>query len=111
VSEQSPLVVLALIASGLAGALQSILQWERQSEQHCQAAFRYADLLSDAEEVLCKERTFRPSMDITIQRFKMRMDSAERYSPSVSIPSVAISCSSRSESEGDPERSELTAAY
>lgn len=87
VDEQTPLVALCLVTSGLTGALQSILQWERKSEQHAQAAFRYADLLSDAEEVLCKDRIHRPKMDVTIQRFKMRMDSAERYSPSVSIPS------------------------
>ena len=87
VSEQSPVVVFALIVSGLTGALQSILALERKSEQHAQAAFRYADLLTDAEEMLCKERLFRPPMDVTISKFKMRMDSAERYSPPVCISS------------------------
>jgi len=84
-SETSPAVVILLVVSGLAGALQSTLQMERKSEQHAQAAFRYADLLTDAEEIMSKDRFFRPTMDVTIQKFKMRMDSAERYSPPVHV--------------------------
>lgn len=84
--EDSIIVVLALIASGLTGTLQSTLGLERKSEQHAQAAFRYADLLTDVEEVLCKDRRFRPRCDVTVQKFKMRMDSAERYSPPVNLP-------------------------
>jgi len=86
VQENSIIVVLALIVSGLTGALQSVLGLERKSEQHAQAAFRYADLLTDVEELLCKDRRFRPRCDVTVQKFKMRMDSAERYSPPVSVP-------------------------
>ena len=88
--EDSLVVVIALVISGLTGALQSILGLERKSEQHAQAAFRYADLLTDVEEVLCKDRCFRPRCDVTVQKFKMRMDSAERYSPPVNIPPPAV---------------------
>lgn len=112
ISEQSPIVVFALIVSGLTGALQSILQFERKSEQHAQAAFRYADLLSDAEEILCKERAFRPPMDVTISKFKMRMDSAERYSPPVNVNSSKREDAvpfSASDMESDAEKSELLA--
>lgn len=101
VNEQSPCVVFALIISGLTGALQSILQLERKSEQHAQAAFRYSDLLTDAEEILSKGRAFRPPMDVTIQKFKMRMDSAERYSPPVTIVESSFHASTDLESEAD----------
>ena len=83
VDETSLIVIIALIVSGLTGALQTILGMERKSEQHAQAAFRYSDLLSDLEEVLSKQPRYRSRCDMTIQRFKMRMDSAERYSPPV----------------------------
>lgn len=42
--------------------------------------------------MLAKDARFRPRCDVTIQKFKMRMDSAERHSPPVSIQ--------------DPEKSE-----
>ena len=93
VQENSIVVVLALTISGLTGALQSILGLERKSEQHAQAAFRYVDLLTDVEEVLCKDRRFRPRCDVTVQKFKMRMDSAERYSPPVNVPAPPDSSS------------------
>jgi len=116
ISEQSPIVVISLVMAGLTGALQSILQLERKSEQHAQAAFRYSDLLTDAEEVLCKERLFRPPMDVTISKFKMRMDSAERYSPPVVLTSspstrgkdhASTYHASTSDLESEADKSEL----
>ena len=93
--ETSPFVVGALVLCALTGALQPVLQMERKSEQHSQAAFRYADLLTDAEEILAQERCFRAPVDVTVQKFKMRMDAAERYSPPVSIdrsPATGETC-------------------
>ena len=65
------------------GGLVSHLALDRKSEKHGQASCRYSDLLSDAEEVLCKERRFRPRCDVTMQKFKMQSDSADRTAPPV----------------------------
>lgn len=83
VAEDSAVVVVMLILSALTGALQPILGLERKSEQHAQAAFKYSDLITDAEELLAKERRFRAPSNETVSKFKMRMDAAARYSPPV----------------------------
>lgn len=85
VAEDSPVVVLLLVLSAAASGLQSMLRLERKSEQHAQAAFRYLDLVTDVEEVMAKERRFRPRCGVTIQRFKMRMDAANLFAPSVAV--------------------------
>ena len=90
VGESSIGVVLALVLSGVAGGVLSVMAWERMSEQHAQAAFRYVDLISDAEEVLAQQRRFRPRCDVTMQRFKMRMDNASKVSPPVSVPAATV---------------------
>jgi len=82
-NERDTIIVLLLIFVGVAGGVQSQLGWGRTCERHAQACFCYADLVSDAEELLAKERKYRPGCSVTIQRFKMRMDSADRYSPPV----------------------------
>ena len=88
--EDSLGVVFALVLSGVAGGVISVMGWERASEQHAQAAFRYVDLISDAEELLAKQRRFRPRCDVTMQRFKMRMDNASKVSPPVSVPAAQV---------------------
>ncbi len=89
VAENQIVVVMALVLSGVAGGVMSVMGWERVSEQHAQAAFRYVDLTSDVEELMAKERRFRPRCDVTMQRFKMRMDNASRLSPPVSLAPVS----------------------
>lgn len=91
VSEDQLVVIMALVLAGVTGGVMSVMGWERVSEQHAQAAFRYADLLSDAEELMAKQRRFRPRCDVTMQRFKMRMDNASKLSPPVSVPPKAAS--------------------
>ena len=98
VSEESVLVMVLLVTSALTGALQPVLGMERKSEKHAQAAFRYDDMLTDAEEVLSKERRFRPRCALTIQKFKMRMDAARHHSPPVSVAGTHLRASSDSES-------------
>jgi hypothetical protein len=84
-AEDSPIVVFLLVVCAATSGLQSMLSLERKSEQHSQSAFRYLDLVTDVEEVLAKERRFRPRCSVTIQRFKMRMDAANHFSPPVPV--------------------------
>ena len=93
--EDNLIVLAALLVSSLMGALQSVLGLERKSEQHSQAAIRYGDLLSEAEEVLAKSSRFRPQCDVTIKSFQLRMSSVHRYAP----PLSPLSSSSSSGSE------------
>ena len=79
-------VVVALVLSGLCSGLSTLFNYDKKAEKHSQTAFKYGDLVSDAEEILAKPRKFRPKCDITIQRFKMRMDAVNCYAPPVAVP-------------------------
>ena len=94
-SENNPLIILALIISGITGGLLPILTLEKRAEQHSQAEFRYTDMLSDLEALLAQQRKYRPRCDVTMQNFKMRMDIAAKLSPNV--PDEEI------QSDGDSE--------
>ena len=81
IGDDSALAALTLVISGLAGGLDTLLSLEATSERHGQTSWRYKDLVSDLEEILCKERRFRPRCDVTMQRLKMQADNAERTAP------------------------------
>ena len=83
--EGEPLATATLALAGCLNALSTFLRAAEKTEQHLHASHRYADLISDAEETLCKTREFRPEVDMTIQKFKMRNDSLLRNSPHVNI--------------------------
>lgn len=104
VGDDQIIVALALILSGVAGGILSANGWERSSEQHDQAAFRYVDLISDVEEVIVKKRRYRPGCNITVQKFKMRMDSAAKYSPALNHPqSKTRGCCTSKKQDDDNE--------
>ena len=71
--------------SAVLNGISSILRFDKQTSEHANASFRYADLVSDAEEIMSKRRQFRPECDLTIQNFKNRSDNLSRYSPHVDI--------------------------
>ena len=79
------LATATLAAAGCVAALSTLLQADGKSERHLHAGHRYADLISDAEEVLCKERAFRTDVDVTVQGFKMRSDALLRIIPPVHV--------------------------
>jgi hypothetical protein len=83
--EGAPLATATLAFSGCLSALTIILQAGAKAERHMHAGHRYADLISDAEETLCKERAYRSDVDVTVQGFKMRSDALLRTSPPVSV--------------------------
>lgn len=84
-AEGAPLATATLGLAGSLSALATLLQAAEKSERHLHASHRYADLISDAEEMLCKQRAFRPDVDVTVQGFKMRSDTLLRISPHVHI--------------------------
>lgn len=83
--EGVPLATATLAISGCLAALSTILQAGAKAERHLHAGHRYADLISDAEETLCKERAYRSDVDVTVQGFKMRSDALLRISPPVRV--------------------------
>lgn len=87
-AEGAPMATGTLALAGGISALATLLQADAQSERHLHASHRYADLISDAEEVLCKQRAFRPDVDVTVQGFKMRSDALLRISPHVQTQAI-----------------------
>ena len=83
--EGAPLATATLALSGCTAALATLLQADAHAERHLHAGHRYADLLSDAEELLCKDRAYRTDVDVTVQGFKMRSDALLRTSPPVRV--------------------------
>ena len=83
--EGSTIATATLTLSGCVTALGTVLQPGTKAEQHLHAAERYADLISDAEEVLAKARRHRPEVDLCVLGFKMRSDSLLRSSPPVPV--------------------------
>ena len=80
---------IATIAFGICGALSSLvntLKASAVSTEHHHASKLYLDLLSDVEEILSKERSYRPDADITVQEFKMRSDALVHCSPPIHVP-------------------------
>jgi hypothetical protein len=84
--EGAPVATATLALSGCLSALSALLQAHVNAERHLHAGHRYADLISDLEETLCKEREYRPDVDVTIQSFKMRSDMLLRTSPAADVP-------------------------
>ena len=85
VAEGTPLATATMATSGTLNALAALLQADAKAERHMHTAHRYADLISDAEELLSKERSFRADVDVSIQGFKMRSDALLRSSPHVHV--------------------------
>jgi hypothetical protein len=84
-ADGAPLATATLVLSGCMAALSALLQAEAKAERHLHAGHRYADLISDAEETLCKDRAYRTDVDVTVQGFKMRSDALLRISPPVRV--------------------------
>ena len=84
-SKKDIITVALLVTAGICGGAQSTLGWARVAERHSQASFNYSSLVGEAEEVLSKTRPYRPRAALMIQRFKIRMDCADRYSPPVTV--------------------------
>jgi hypothetical protein len=95
--EGSVTATLTMAVSGALGALMTFVQPEAQAERHLHATHRYADLISDVEEVLSKEPRFRTDSDVTVLSFKMRSDGLLRVSPPVRMSDAMADSSSDSE--------------
>ena len=80
------IVTGAFVVTGVFNGLSQFLRWDVLHEQHSQAADRYADLIEDCNEVLCKKRKYRSDVDITIQNFKNRYTNLMKQAPSLKKP-------------------------
>ena len=103
--EGSTVATATLTLSGCVTALGTVLQPGTKAEQHLHAAERYADLISDAEEVLAKARRHRPEVDLCVLGFKMRSDSLLRSSPPVPVEDPLAT-----ESEEEPGSPQISLA-
>jgi hypothetical protein len=81
----SIVITIALVVTAALSGIASMFRFDKAHADHENAAFRYADLISDVEEILSKRRKFRPDVDMTVSNLKIRSDTLKRYSPDVSI--------------------------
>ena len=84
-TEDSWMVTAGLILASCCSGLQTLFNFSGTSEKHANASARYADLVSDVDELMCKARRYRPDVDVTICNFKHRSDALQRYAPDVCL--------------------------
>jgi hypothetical protein len=95
------IVVVGLIVVACLNSIMTIMRYEATSEMHAQAAFRFEDLLSDAEEILSKRASARPDVDMCVSTFKTRSDYICRTAPDVTLADDDSDGESGDEVEGD----------
>jgi hypothetical protein len=78
-------ITIALITTAILSGISSVFRFDKQHIKHEHAAVRYADLVSEVEEILSKRRKFRPEVDMTVSKLKTRSDALYLYSPPVSV--------------------------
>lgn len=79
------LVVLGFIACSITSALNAYFEWGVTGEKHLTASRRYADLVSDTEEILAKLRRHRANAAVTLRTLKDRSDNLLQWSPPLPI--------------------------
>lgn len=86
--EESSVVTSFMVVTAVLTGLTSYLNYNVEAERHDQAATRYEDLISDAEEIMAKSRDSRSECDLVITHFKTRQECLKRYSPHITLPEL-----------------------
>ena len=67
-------IMVGFIACSISSAASAYFQWGVVGERHLLASRRYADLISDTEEILAKQRRHRSDVAIALRTLKDRSD-------------------------------------
>ena len=71
----------AFLATAIASAISTFYNYGGLAERHYKASACFADLSTDIEECLTKNRRFRPAADIFVQGAKIRFDELNKQGP------------------------------
>ena len=77
------LSVGGFIATALFSAINSFLNYNQKYQKHLDYAARYADIITDIEYELAKQRKFRISPDVFLTKIRLKLDYLKQNAPDI----------------------------